>query len=51
MRVEKMLRLTNKRQFFRRNVPVWKHITRGKRLRRAFINFEYGTPYDECTPW
>jgi hypothetical protein len=38
-------------EYFRNHVPVWKHITRGKCLRRSFINFEYGTPYDECTPW
>ncbi len=30
---------------------ISQNLTRAKRLRRAFINFEYGQAYDEVTPW
>lgn len=38
-------------EYFANHVVEWRNISRARRLRRAFINFEYGTPYDDCTPW
>jgi hypothetical protein len=38
-------------EYFRTSVPAWRNVTRAKRLKRCFINFEPNTPLERVTPW
>ena len=38
-------------EYFRNSVPSWKNISRAKKLKRAFLNFEPNTPMEKVTPW
>ncbi len=38
-------------EYFRTSVKSWENVTRARRLKRCFINFEPNTPFEKVTPW